>query len=255
MELTSKRPRGSDLKGLLASRQGTLLVALVCAVAAAVIIALAINGYRNNANSSNAQSSVLVATGLIQKGTSGSAIAAADLYTPTKMIEKNVSQGAITDAAVLTGKVAVTNILPGQQLTLADFSVGSGVASELATNERAVAIPLDAAHGLGSVLQVGDYVDVYVGLNTSAGAVMKLLISNVPVISTTNSGGSSSSNSNVVLGVNANDSAELAYASDNGRVWLVLRSGGAQNTTQQLATAQSILLGRPPIQLGNASKP
>jgi Flp pilus assembly protein CpaB len=257
MELTRKRPRGVALKGLLATRQGTLLVALVCAVAAAVIIAIAISDYRNSISTSNAQATVLVSKGLIQKGTSGAAIAASGLYTPTRMIGKNISVGAITDAAALQGKVAVSDILPGQQLTLADFAVGTGVATVLASNERALSVPLDSSHGLSGVVQIGDHVDVYAGFNVQganggAGPVLRLLLPDVPVLSAPSTG---TNGGNVVLGVNANDAAELAYASDNGKIWLVLRPGNAENATQTAATIQSILLGQPPILTGSGRKP
>jgi pilus assembly protein CpaB len=249
VELTRKRPVGGPFKGLLASRQGTLIVALVCAVAAAVIIAVAINSYRNSVNTSVAQSTVLVSNGLIQKGTSGAAIAASGLYTPTRMVEKNVSVGAITDAAALQGKVAVTDVLPGQQLTLADFAIGTGIATQLASNQRALSIPLDSSHGLGGVVQTGDRVDVYVGVNAGAGPQIRLLLPDILVLSAPAAGGG-----NTVLAVNANDAAELAYAADNGRIWLVLRPGNAQNATQTVATIQSLLLGQPPIPLGTGSK-
>jgi Flp pilus assembly protein CpaB len=262
VELTGKSS-GSNLRGLLATRQGTFLIALVCAAVAAVILVVAITGYRNGVNGSSTPETVLVANGLIQKGTSGDAIAAGQLYTPTKFIQKNVSTGAVTDAAALRGKVAANDILPGQQLTAADFSSASGPVAQLAPNQRAVSIPLDASHGLSGVLQSGERVDVYGGFNVQtqtggSGPVMRLLIPNVQVIQASAGGGGgvgSTGNNDVVLAVNDNQAAELAYASDNGKIWLVLRPGGAQNPTQTVATLESILLGRAPISSGTGGKP
>lgn len=260
MELTRKRTGGggsSSLKGLLATRQGTAIVALVCAAVAAAIIVVAINRYRDSVNTSNAQVSVLVANALIQKGTSGAALAASGGYTATRMIERHVTPGAISDAAVLEGKVAVSEILPGQQLTLSDFAIGTGFATQLASNERAISIPLDSSHGLTGVVQTGDRVDVYAGFNAAgAGAIgpqLRLLIPNVLVLNS--SVGSGSAGGNVLLAVNDNEAAEVAYASDNGKIWLMLRPANGQNPTQTVATIQSILLGRPPIQSATGGKP
>lgn len=259
MELTRRRTAGSGgsgLKGLLATRRGTALVALVCAAIAAAIIVVAINRYRDSVNTSNAQVSVLVANGLIQRGTSGTALAASGLYTPTTMIEKHITPGAISDAAELQGKVAVSDILPGQQLTLADFGPATGFSAQLPSNERAISIPLDSSHGLSGVVQTGDRVDVYAGFNVaSAGATgpqLRLLIPNVLVLSS--SAGTGGSGGNVLLAVNDNQAAEVAYASDNGKIWLILRPPNGQNPTQTVATIQSILLGTPPIQTVTGGK-
>lgn len=242
---------------MLGSRQGMLIVAVVAAAIAAAVIVIAINRYRDSVNSSNAEVTVLVANNLIQKGTSGQTLATSGLYTPTKVIQKHVTTGAITDAAGLQGKVAVTDILPGQQLTLSDFAVGTGIITELASNERAISIPLDSSHGLSGIVTPGDRVDVYSGFNVQTsggtGPQMRLLVPDVQVLST--SGGGQGSSGNVVLAVNDNYAAEVAYASDNGKVWLVLRPGNAQNASQTIATINSILAARPPIATNNGRKP
>ena len=249
MELTRRKPGGgSDLKGVLATRQGTIAVALTATLVAVGILVLAINRYRSSVSTSNAQTTVLVARGLIQKGTSGAALAAEHLYGSTQIIEKHLTPAAITDASSLEGKVAVTNIVPGQQLTAYDFAPSAGAATALAVNQRAIAIPLDSSHGLSGVVAPGDHVDVYVGFAAPGGTqLVRLLVPNVLVLSA--SGGSSgvagSSNGNVLLAINTNQTAEVAYASDNGKIWLVLRPGNAANPSQTTATLQSILAGQP----------
>jgi pilus assembly protein CpaB len=257
VEATRKRTGGADLKGLLATRHGTLLVALTATVVAAGILVLAINRYRQSVTTSNAQSTVLVANSLIEKGTSGTAIAASQLDTPTKIVEKHLSTGAISDTAMLTGKVAATNILPGQQLTTADFALASGLATQLAANQRAISVPLDTSHGLSGVVTPGDHVDVYAGFIAAGGPQIRLLVPNVLVLESASTGGgglaSNNGGGNVVLAINDNQAAEIAYASDNGKIWLVLRPGNAQGATQTVANLQSILASQPPT--GSGSRP
>jgi pilus assembly protein CpaB len=251
VELTRKRTGGGpELTTLLATRRGTLAVALAAVIIAAGIIVLALNRYRHSVNTSNSVESVLVANKPIEKGTPGATLVAQGMYAPAKVLEKRVSPGALTDAAALSGRVAVTNILPGQQLTLTDFAYGGGVATELAANQRAIAIPLDASHGLSGILQTGDHVDVYSGFNAAAGAQVKLLISNVLVLEAGVGGssgvvGGGNSSGQVVLAVNTNQAAEIAYASDNGKIWLVLRPGNAKNASRTSASIGSILSAAP----------
>lgn len=256
VELARKPTGGGDLRSLLATRRGTLLIAGVCAIVAALVLVFAINRYRQTVTSSNKQDTVLVASGLIQKGTSGTAIATSQLYSPTSIVEKHLSVGAISDAATLRGKVAVTDILPGQQLTAADFAVGSGVANQLASNERAVEVQLDASHGLGGVLRAGDRVDVYGGFNVQqsgtgaagGGPLMRLLVPGVLVLQSSGTGGNvGGGNTNVLLAVNENQAPAVAFAADNGKIWLALRPGNSQNPSAVPTTLGAILAGIPPV--------
>src|SRR5207244_4276762 len=110
----------------------------------------------------------------------------------------------------------------------------------------------------------GDHVDVYAGVqleprNGRAEPALRLLMTNVQVLksgSSTTGGLGAAQNpsnqySNVTLNVSQNQVGELAYAADNGKVWLVLRPANATASTQTSAiTAQSLLLGSRPVGTG-----
>lgn len=242
---------------LMATRKGTILVATVCAVAAAAIIIYALNRYRQNINNGNTPQTVLVASSVIQKGTAGTTIAAEQLFRPATIVAKQASPGAIVDTAALTGKVAVTTIYPGQQLTAADFAATGGITTTLGADQRAVSVPLGSASGLVGNLAAGDYVDVYVGFTgNSAGRVtpvLRLLTSDIRVLQAPSSASSAISSSggaqaNVVLAVNQNVAPQLMFASQNGTLWLALRPGNASNPNpNEVVTLSSILLGNAPI--------
>src|SRR5205807_2029809 len=142
--------------------RGAVALAVGCALAAGIILLIALSQYRQSVSAANKDVSVLVSTGSIQKGTSGDLIAAQRLYKPTSILAKNLSTGALTNAAALHGEVAVQNILPGQQLTAADFAAStSGVVGQLTPGQRALSVALDSEHGLVGEVQPGDHVDVY----------------------------------------------------------------------------------------------
>lgn len=258
MELTPRKPASPNFRGILSSRQGALAVAALCAIIAGGIVLIAINRYRHSVTASNAQSTVLVAKELIQKGTSGDAVAAQQLASPTSIIQKQISTGAIADAATLRGKVAARDILPGEQLSAADFVGSSGITAELAPNQRAMSVSLDQAHGMTGILQAGDHVDVYGGFNVDQGTakprpVMRLLIPNVQVLQAANAGGGiggggGGQNGNVVLRVNDSQASMIAFTQENGKVWLVLRPGTASSTPPTFQDLGSVLLGLTAIQ-------
>lgn len=254
MELTGKKFNVPRLRGLPASRRGAVALAVGCALAAAVILLIALSQYKQSVSTANRQATVLVATGTIQKGTTGDLIGQQRLYKPTPVLVKNLALGALTNAAALQGEVALHNILPGQQLTAADFAVStSGVVGQLAPGQRALSIALDPEHGLVGEVQPGDHVDVYAdfsgstGSGSGSGSVVKLLIPNALVLKTptTSSGGlgGGSQSGTVVLAVNNSQVGTLAFAAENGKVWLALRPGGASTPSQGLTTYNSVVFG------------
>jgi pilus assembly protein CpaB len=251
VELTQK-PFGLAPRGLTKSRKGTILLATACAIAAAGIFVYALTKYRQSVDNGNRPETVFVASSLIQKGTSGNAIAAQQLFKPTTIVAKQVTSGAVADAALLDGKVASTDIYPGQQLTLSQFVPGVGIATSLAPNQRAITVPMQAAPALAGNLAAGDHVDIYVGFTGENGArspALRLLASNIRVLQapTGGAGGVASSGpqgGNVTLAVSNSVAPTVMFAADNGKLWMALRPGNASSPDpQEIVTLGSLLLG------------
>ncbi len=261
MEVTERRPVGSNWRRSLSTRQGTLTIAVLSALIAGGILVYALKQYRQNVNSTAKPVTVLVATELIEKGTSGDAIGVEQMFKPTRMGAKQALPGALANAASLHGEVAAADIYPGEQLTAADFAAG-GLVSKLAAPQRAIAVPVDTSHGLSGDIHAGDHVDAYAFFllkNGNAEPIpeLRLLAPNVVVLKTgaTSGGGLGATNqtsatSNVVLEVNTYQAAELALTADAGKVWLTLRPGRGSSPNEQLVTASSILLKNPPLPIG-----
>lgn len=265
MELTGKNYTRNDWRKLLATRRGTVIVAGVCALVAAAILLFAMSSYRHNVDTSGNQETVFVASTLIQKGTSGDAVTSERWFTPTSVAVKQATSGALADTALLHGKVAVADIYPGQQLTAADFVAKGGLTSELAPNQRAMTISLDQPHGMVGQVHEGDRVDVYAGIHLEARGrsepALRLLLANIKVLQTGSGsaggiGGAQNPNnsfSDITLAVGDAQAGPLAYAADEGKVWLVLRPADATTDASASAiTAQSLLLGSKPIGAGGS---
>jgi Flp pilus assembly protein CpaB len=258
MELIQRRPAGTDWRKWYSSRRGTLTIAAISTLIAAGILLFAMHRYRQSVSTTGKPATVLVATQLIEQGTSGDAIGVERLFKSTRILTKQVRTGAFADPAALHGEVAATDIYPGQQLTAADFVSGGGFVSRLAATQRAVAVPVDTSHGMIGEIHTGDHVDVYASFQTSGSGkpVLRLLAPNVVVLKAAQVGGgglgsnnSTTATGNVVLEVNTKQAAELAFTTDNGKVWLTLRPGQGSPPSHEIVSETSILLGSPPASL------
>lgn len=251
---------------LLSTRGGTIAVsALAAALAAAVFIAY-LHRYRDSVKSSSTPASVLVAQGLIEKGTPGDVVGSQGLYQVSSIPQGEILEGAITDPDSLRGRVAIDDIYPGKQLTASQFSASTSniLSNRIAKDQRAVTVPIDPAHGMAGEIQTGDHVDVFAGFNVkrlrpngspdpeaAERAVLKMIMEDILVLSApADAGGGFSAATKAELTVRATDkqAADLAFASDNGKLWIVLRpKTGASPTTPDIVSLETVLFGVPPI--------
>jgi pilus assembly protein CpaB len=205
---------------LFTTRQGTVLLGVIAAVIAAIALLVYLNQYRNS-HKGTAAVSVLVAQRLIQANTPGDVIRTnPGFYRLTSLAKSEVQTGAIVDPATLAGQVAVTDISPGQQLTAADFGPGTGLATELNANQRAVVVSLGSPQQVGGQIGTGSHVDVWVVLNAQGAngvtrPTVRLLYQDMYVLAL---GGD-----NVTLRASPTQAGTLIYASTNASIWLTLR--------------------------------
>jgi Flp pilus assembly protein CpaB len=250
---------------LVSTRRGTLIAAMLIALIAAASILLYLNSYRDSLKTESALVTVLVAKSNIPKGTAGRVVAAKDLYTVTTIRESQLLEGAMSDPATLRGRVSTREIFEGAQLTAVDFgAAGDSLAAQLTDRQRVVSVPFDSAHGLIDGIEPGNRVDVYAGFKIipiaidgrpveggQARPVLRLILSDVPILALGEKAkGSGSGKTNVSLGVDDLKAAEIAFASDNGELWLALRpSAGAKASRPDIVTVETLLLGVPPVQM------
>jgi pilus assembly protein CpaB len=211
---------------LFATRAGTIAVGAFAALLALLILLLYLSHYRSSVRSSSAPVTVLVADRLIPHGTAGDVLGTSGGFQATEVAKDTVKEGALSDPALLRGRVAVADVYPGQQLTLADFTptATATLGSRLTGKQRAMSIPLDTVHGMVGQVVPGDRIDVYANLN----GVIKAIMQNVLVLGVSggSTGGLASSGSDatsMTLRLTPNGAARLAFASDNGKIWVILR--------------------------------
>jgi Flp pilus assembly protein CpaB len=259
MQFMRRTPSTQELQRLVSTRGGMVAVAGIVAALAGTMLLFFMTQYRQRVADSNNTVRVLVAKGLIEKGSPGDVIASKGLFQTASIREGQRNDGAITDPASLKGKVAATDIYPGQQLTSREFTgTTNSLINKISDVDRAISIPLDSAHGMIGDVHTGDHVDVLAGFNTDAGlsrntpvlkAVMQdALVLKAPDHPKGNAG--SNSTQTVVLRAPDEKSWDLAFSSEYGKVWVVLRpKAGAEQSKPSIVTLDKVLLGIRPIQV------
>lgn len=236
---------------LFTTRRGTIILGVVAAALAAIVLLVYLNQYRNSVDSGGQLISVLVAKSLIQKGTPGAVVGSSDLFTTARIPRKEVKVGAFVDPQTLTGKVAVADIYPAQQLTATDFALANPLAltQRLARDQRAVVIALDSPAAVGGQISPGDHVDVWIAFNAQGAngisrPIVRLAMQNMYVLTAPAGGG------NITMRATSRQAGEFIYASQNARIWLTLRPAVGSTTTKPPVISANDLLGLTPIRVG-----
>jgi Flp pilus assembly protein CpaB len=245
---TTTRSPIDGLRRFLGTRRGSFLVAAVAAGLAAIVLIVYLNNYKNDVKGSTTPTQVLIADRVISAGTSGDIVASERFFRPTTVARDDVKAAAVADASALVGKTAARDIFPGEQITASDFRVGSDtLRGRLTGTQRAIALPVDAAHGLVGSIRAGDHIDVFSSFTGGAAAnrgVLKTLAQNVLVLQAPGTGAeapANGANTAVVVRASADQAARMAFSADSGKLWFVLRPpSGSENAGPTTVTQQSV---------------
>lgn len=255
MQAPRKMFSTTEVRRQLATRQGMFVFAGLVTIAAAAFLMLFLSQYRARITDSS-EVNVMVASGLIEKGSSGDVIVSKSLFQVDKVRKSDLEAGAVTDPAKLRGQVASDDVYPGEQISKSDFTTASDtIGTKISGNERAVSIPMDSAHGMVGDLKVGDHVDVAAGFNEQKGLrgrpVLRTILQDALVLKVpakAASGSTLNKTQNVVIRASDRKAAHIAFAADNGKVWLMLRpKAGAEQNQPSLVTLERLLVGTKPI--------
>jgi Flp pilus assembly protein CpaB len=257
MEVIRRLQSGGEVRRLAATRNGMLVIAALVALLAGAFLLLFLSRYRDSVNDTSPVT-VLVAKGLIEKGTPGDIVITKGMFETSRITKREEKQGAIGDPASLRAQVASADIYPGEQLTSKEFTGSSdSLANKISGYERAISIPLDAAHGMIGEVKTGDHVDVLAGFNVDQGVgggrpMLRAVMQNALVMrapsSASASGAGPTKTENVVLKAPDKEAWKFAFSSEYGKVWIVLRAkAGAAQSTPSVVTLESILFGTKPI--------
>jgi Flp pilus assembly protein CpaB len=249
-----KPPQRREGRSILSTRGGTTLVAVISALLAAAVLMVFLNRYRDSVNDGNKTATVLVAKNLIEEGSSGDVVAEDSMFQTTTVKKDELKDGAISDPSTLKGTVATADIYPGEQMLASQFTKSKARPfNRLRGLDRAIAVPLDEAHGLVGDVRAGDRVDVLAGIGlensgTNRRPTLSVLVRNALVLKAPDKPkvgvGAQASTQPVMLRATDREAAQIAFAADVGKVWIVARAKvGSKDSKFPTVDLQSLILG------------
>ncbi|MBM7855619.1 pilus assembly protein CpaB [Desulfohalotomaculum tongense] len=146
-----------------------------------------------------------------------------------------IMPGAIVDAKDAVGKLARSDIYPGEQI-LSNKLIGKndpagGLAAKVEKGKRAITVPVTNVTALHGLIGIGDHVDVMVTFDTPSEpsfAATSTIIQNVPVLAvnrkTEGTKGVQEDPTTATLMVSPVQAQQIALAIQQGSIQLMLRS-------------------------------
>ena len=173
----------------LRNRGGAVIAAVGIAVLATILLVVYLHSYRSSVNSGKRPERVARCDGPDSAGDGRRPDREEGPLPGDDGPEGSAeSAGASPIRSQMNGPIAAHDIFPGQQLTASDFTTQSetSIPYQLTGFQRAIAVPVDQAHGLVGQVANGNFVDVYVGARIPGGrcggSTVHLLASNILVL-------------------------------------------------------------------------
>lgn len=239
------------------SRLIILIVALALGATAALVTARYLQAEQARIAQGAQLVTVLVAQQDLPTGMTSEQLVSKGYLAQRQIPRQYVAASAVSSRAMLDGKVVAQPISKDQQITASMFKYAAdvGLASSTPKDYIAVAIPYDAARGVGGLLKPGDSVGVFgtfeVGQKGVETALTKLILPKAKVLAVDQTletgsgtaptsgvsnpsgsgplagGGSQSAQPlapTVTLALTPADAEKLVFALEEGKVWLGLYS-------------------------------
>lgn len=213
-----------------------LLVAILVAAAAGFGVYSMLQQAQNSARVPTAR--VVVAAKDLQEGH----LLTKEDARVTAMPRAVVPLGSYSDVDSVVGRVTKMSVFTGEALVpgrLAPVGSGAGLEVKILPGKRAMAVKIDEVAGLSGLIQPNSRVDVLVTVRDEQGNApqrAKLFMSNMRVLSVgtqTERGadGRTGSATTAALEVTPTEAEQLAIASNQGKIQLVLRGYGDKDST------------------------
>jgi pilus assembly protein CpaB len=240
------------------SRATAVLVAIVLALLATVALVVYVRSADQRAVAGQDPVKVLVAAKVIPASTTGEQAFNRGLIATTELPRRAVARGAITSVGAIGGRVAAVDIQPGEQLldsrwVTADSAAGSHLLP-IPADRQAIAIAVDLTRQVSGFVTPGDHISLVASFDVhptdakgdSKGPDVKLsrfLLQDVTVLAVGTqplpnpaAGGKATANkgqtlTTVTLAVKPTDVERVAFAAENGSLYLSLLPPGQAAVT------------------------
>lgn len=225
-----------------------VIAAVLIAALGTVLVFIYVNGVNDRALAGQNPVSVLVAKGTITVGTSAAAAEAAGDFKTEKVPADALAQGYLSSIDSIRSQLAVTTIVPGQQIVRAEFANNSAnTALPIQPGMLAVSVQLTDYGRVAGFVQPGAHVAIFIdaspkalGTGQQLDQVVRTLLPNVEVLAagpvtltpqtTTNSNGQTNtqqiSQAILTVEVTQQQAEELVFAQDHATLYFALLASG-----------------------------
>lgn len=233
------------------------IAATVLAAAGAVTLFLYLTSAEAAAKARWSPTNVLVVVAPVARGTAAEALG--DKVAIRQVPQASVVNGSVTNVTELIGKVAFTDLVPGEQVLASRFIDPQVYANttdvEVPKGMQQLSLALETQRVIGGRLSKGDLVGVFITAKEPTPATRlalhKILVSRVDGGTSdadTPAAQAASKASEVATGkimvtlvVNASDAQKIVWAMENGSVWLGLENTESTDAGATVVTAESVL--------------
>jgi pilus assembly protein CpaB len=228
-------------------------IAVALAAGAAILITIYLSSYRTHVDKGVDVVPVYVAAHDIREGANGSELSGA--VKQSKILRRNVLDGAVSSPTQLDGMIAAQNIYAGEQISIRQFRplAQQGVLAKLRGNQRAMIVPGDSHQLLAGIVKDGDHVDVVANIHYTVKrngddirrVAARVILRNLLVLQASDAGAggvTSSNSSSITLALTDSQSQKLFFAMKNGDWTLALRPVAKPNDSpESVETLEAIL--------------
>jgi Flp pilus assembly protein CpaB len=230
-----------------------IVIAVGLALLAMMLTLFYVTNYKRSVQKDSQSVQVYVTAKDLTAGQAGADLVKSKAFRVESIARKDVVPGAISSPDQVSNLVLTTPMFAGEQVTLRRFSdvAAQGIRAQLKGTMRAVQIAGDANQLLASTLQSGDHVDLVANLHTpnnNAGAVTRIVLRDLTVLTAPSDGGkigaSSAGQTGVAatLAVTDTQVQRLFYVMRNADWTLELRPVvNATDSKERLDTLESVL--------------
>ena len=209
-----------------------VFIAVGLALVAMMLTLFYVTNYKRSVQKDSQNVQVYVVARDVPAGTSGADIVKSHRLKLVSVQRKDVVPGAISSPDQISNLVVSGPLYAGEQVTVRRFNdvAAQGIRSQLKGTMRAVQIAGDPNQLLSGTLQPGDHVDLVADLrlnNQSTAAATRIVLRDLTVLTTPDSGAKISQSSNggdsVILAVSDTQVQRLFFVMKNGDWTLELR--------------------------------
>ncbi len=231
-------------------RKVLLLVAAVIAALGTLLVFLYVRGADTRADQRYDAVQVLRVVKPIAAGETVEAAQSAGKIQSGSVSKKDLLPDALTGTETVAGKIAVTNMYPGEQLISTKFgATGSSNGLAIPKGKIAISTNLSDPSRVAGFVNPGDKVAIFLTASGEGGSYTRLLLPNIQVIaagtttvvSTTTTDPSGAQTTEqlpktlLTLAVSQAEAEKVLFASSNGEL-----AFGLLNTDSQVAPSQGV---------------